>query len=167
MAEDELFALLLPKLRALARYLLKGERKGHPLQSMDLVNEMYCKMLKAKDRDWQNRQHFFAIAARIMRRHLIDLGRRPHGKYVPIDGWEDLLPAESARLDSQITVYQLLGELAESHPDLCTVVEMRLYLQLNEKEIAEALGLGERTVQRRIRDARRWLYERLGSNNGQ
>src|SRR5437667_12610626 len=63
-AENELFALVLPDLRRLAHYLMKGERKGHSLQATELVDQIYFRLVAAKDRDWQNRQHFFAISAR-------------------------------------------------------------------------------------------------------
>src|SRR5437763_3568014 len=74
-AENELFTLVLPQLRRLARYLMRGERKGHSLQPTELVDQIYFRMVAAKDRDWQNRRHFFAIASRAMRRHLIDHAR--------------------------------------------------------------------------------------------
>jgi RNA polymerase sigma-70 factor (ECF subfamily) len=67
-AGNELFTLVFPSLRRLAHYLMRGERKGHSLQPTELVNQVYLKLVKAKDRDWRNRRHFFAITARIMRR---------------------------------------------------------------------------------------------------
>src|SRR5258706_11339493 len=68
-AENELFALVLPNLRRLAHYLMKGERKGHSLQATELVDQIYMRLVAAKDRDWRSRQHFFAISARAMRRY--------------------------------------------------------------------------------------------------
>src|SRR6266436_8459775 len=86
-AEGELFELVLPNLRRLAQYLMKGERKGHSLQPTELVDQVYFRLVAAKDRDWQNRGHFFAIAARAMRRYLIDYARaRPDADFVPIEG---------------------------------------------------------------------------------
>ena len=79
-AENELFTRVTPNLRRLARYLMKGERKGHSLQPTELVDQIYFRMVAAKDRDWRNRQHFYAIASRAMRRYLIDHARgRPEG----------------------------------------------------------------------------------------
>ena len=81
-AEKELFALVLPKLRRLAQHLMKDE-KGHSLQATELVDQVYFRLVAAKDRDWQNRGHFFAIAARAMRRYLIDHARgRPDAEFV-------------------------------------------------------------------------------------
>ena len=74
-AENELFALVLPNLQRLAHHLMKGERKGHTLQTTELVDQAYFRMVAAKDRDWRSRQHFFAIAGRAMRRYLIDYAR--------------------------------------------------------------------------------------------
>src|SRR2546423_1019069 len=98
-AENELFALVFPKLRGLARYLLKGERKGHPLQSAELVHQFYVRVVVSKYRDGQNRQHFFAIAARAMRRYLIDRARgRPSAFFIALDGIKHLLPADSPKI---------------------------------------------------------------------
>src|SRR4249920_1417023 len=104
-AEDELFTLVLPNLRRLARYLMKGERKGHSLQPTELVDQIYFRLVAAKNQDWQNRRHFFAIAARAMRRYLIDHARgRPDAEFVAINGMDDFLPADSPKVDLAITV---------------------------------------------------------------
>src|SRR5262249_22651542 len=85
-AENELFALVLPNLRRLAHYLMKGERKGHSLEPTELVDQIYFRLVAAKNRDWQSRQHFFAIAGRAMRRHLIDHARaRPHVELIALE----------------------------------------------------------------------------------
>ena len=79
-AENQLFTLVFPNLRRLAHYLMQRERKDHSLQATELVDELYFRLVAAKERDWQNRKHFFAIAARAMRRYLIDHARgRPVG----------------------------------------------------------------------------------------
>src|SRR5262245_66472344 len=119
-AENELFALVLPDLRRLADYLMKGERKGHSLQATELVDQIYFRLVAAKDRDWQNRQHFFAISARVMRRYLIDHARRRFdAKFVAVDGMAERLPASSAKLELGITVDRLLEQLNETKPDWC------------------------------------------------
>src|SRR5215469_2228015 len=89
--ENELFHLVLPHLRRTARALLSRERRGHPWQATELVNEVYSALVRAKDRDWRDRVHFFAIAARAMRWRLIDEGRKPHPDYVPVDDLDSLL----------------------------------------------------------------------------
>jgi len=160
-AENELFAMVLPNLRWLARYLMKGERKGHSLQATELVDQIYIRLVAAKDRDWQSRQHFFAIAGRAMRRYLIDLARaRPSGEFTGLEKLEAVLPASSVKLDCAIAVDKLLDELSESNPEWCHLVEMKYFLGLTDEEAAEVLGMKLRTVQRMWRDARQWLFER-------
>ena len=98
-AENELFTIALPNLRRLAHHLMKGERKGHTMQATELVDQIYVRLVAAKDRDWRNRQHFFAIAARAMRRYLIDHARdRPNAEFVALEGIENLLPASSVKI---------------------------------------------------------------------
>ncbi|HEY3456441.1 MAG TPA: ECF-type sigma factor [Bryobacteraceae bacterium] len=165
-AENELFNRLNPDLRRLAHYLMKGERKGHTLQATELVDQIYMRLIAAKDRDWQNRQHFFALAGRAMRRYLIDHARgRPPGEFVGLTGVEALLPAGSVRLDLAITVNRLLDELAESQPKWCQLVELKYFLGLTDEEAAEVLGMKLRTVQRMWYDVRKWLFKRAESED--
>jgi RNA polymerase sigma factor (TIGR02999 family) len=161
-AEDQLFALVLPNLRRLAHHLMKGERKGHTLQPTELVDQTYLRMVAAKDRDWRNRQHFFAIAARVMRRYLIDYARRrPNAQFVALEGIENLLPADCAKLDLAVTIDRLLNQLAEVKPEWCMLVEVKYFLGLTDEEAAETMGLKVRTMQRMWRDARQWLFEHM------
>jgi RNA polymerase sigma-70 factor, ECF subfamily len=165
-AENELFTLVVPNLRRLARYLMKGERKGHSLQPTELVDQIYFRMVAAKDRDWQNRRHFFAIASRAMRRQLIDHARaRPEAEFVALDGIKNFLPADSSRVDVAITVDRLLDQLAETKPEWCMLVEVKYFLGLTDEEAAEALGMKQRTMQRMWRDARQWLFEHMESGD--
>src|SRR5579859_2478712 len=139
-AENELFTRVTPNLRRLARYLMKGERKGHSLQPTKLVDQIYFRMVAAKDRDWRNRQHFYAIASRAMRRYLIDIARkRKNAEFVPVDGLEDLLPAGSAKVATAIVVDELLERLEKIQPEWCTVVEVKYFLGLTDDEASEAL----------------------------
>jgi len=163
--EEELFNLVLPHLRRLARAFLSKERRGHPWQATELVNEVYSALVRAKDRDWRDRAHFFAIAARAMRWRLIDEGRRRNGReYVPVDGLGSLLRARSVNLDLAMEVDRLLDELATAHPDWCKVVEVKCFLGLTDQQAAEALGMPLRTLQRMWRDARKWLFRRMEGN---
>ena len=159
-AENELFALVTPNLRRLAHHLMKGERQGHSLQATELVDQIYFRLVRAKDRDWRNRGHFFAIAARAMRRHLIDHARgRGDAEFVALEGMSEFLPAESVKLDLAVTVDRLLDRLAESKPDWCRLVEVKYFLGLTDEEAADVLGMKLRTMQRMWLDARRWLFE--------
>ena len=167
-AENELFALVLPNLRRLAHYLMKRERKGHTLQATELVDQIYLKMVAAKDRDWRNRQHFFAIAARAMRRYLIDHARRrPSTEFVPLDGIEDLLRVHGAELDTAVSIDRLFDQLSEIKPEWWTLIEVKFFLGLTDKEAAEALGLKVRTTQRMWHDARQWLFKQMESLNAE
>jgi RNA polymerase sigma factor (TIGR02999 family) len=140
---------------------MKGERKGHSLDPTELVDQIYLRLVAAKDRDWQSRQHFFAIAARAMRRYLIDHARRrPDADFVALEGMEDLLRASGAKVELALTVDRLLDRLGETNPEWCQVVEMKFFLGLTDEEAAEALHMKLRTMQRMWRDARQWLFER-------
>ena len=161
-AENQLFDLVLPNLRRLAHYLMQRERRDHSLQATELVDQIYFRMVAAKDRDWQNRKHFYAIAARAMRRYLIDHARgRPAAEFVALEGFENLLPADSEKVDLAISVDRLLDELSETKPEWSMLVEMKFFLGLTDDEAAEAMGVKLRTMQRTWNDARRWLYTRM------
>ncbi|HWF07383.1 MAG TPA: ECF-type sigma factor [Bryobacteraceae bacterium] len=158
-AENQLFTLVFPHLRRLAHYLMQGERKGHTLQPTELVDQLYVRLVAAKDRDWQNRQHFFAIASRAMRRYLIDHARgHPDAQFVALEEIRSFLPADSARVDLAIMVDRLLDRLAEIKPEWCRLVEVKYFLGLTDDEAAEALGIKLRTMQRMWLDARQWLF---------
>jgi RNA polymerase sigma factor (TIGR02999 family) len=158
-AEKQLFEIVTPNLRRLAHYLMKGERDGHSLQATELVSEAYIRLIAARDRDWQNRKHFYAVSARVMRRYLIDLARRPKVPLVPKEPGHD--PA-SAWLPVDAAIFgELLDELDRVNPEWCTVVEMKHFLGLTDDEAAAEMGLALRTLQRMWLDARRWLYTRM------
>ena len=161
VAENQLFELILPYLKQRARALLSKERRGHPLQATELVNDVYSALVRAKDRDWRDRGHFFAIAARAMRWRLIDMDRRRHDlEYVAVDGLDSVFRERSVDLGLAMDVDRLLDELAATHPDWCMVVEVKCFLGFTDEEAADALGIPQRTLQRMWRDARKWLFER-------
>jgi RNA polymerase sigma factor (TIGR02999 family) len=164
-AENQLFILVMPDLRRLAGYLLRGERKGHTLQATELVNQIYVRLVSAQHQDWQNRRHFFAIAARAMRRYLIDHARGRRGVEFTALAVDDLLPAMSRQLDLAITVDELLKQMEGFQPEWCHIVEVKYFLGLTDDEAAEALGIKLRSLQRSWRDARQWLFERLEASN--
>ena len=165
--EERLFGLLLPDLRRVAQHLMRRERPDHSLETTGLLNEAYCRLVNARERDWQNRQHFLAVAARAMRRLLIDYARgRGDGQRIPLEALEALLPRQDGQLQLAVSVDALLDELEASHPDWCSIVEMKFFMGLTDEETAEALGLSLRTVQRKFGDARRWLFQRLQTPQG-
>src|SRR5262249_48861570 len=140
-AENELFRLVMPDLCRLAHYFVSGERTGHTVRSGDLVNQTYLKLVKAKDRDWQNRRQFIAIAARSMRRYLIDYFRsRPEAEFVPLDGVQAVIRLPVADRDQVLAIDLLLAELEREHPELCAIVELKMFLNLTTEEAARTLG---------------------------
>jgi RNA polymerase sigma factor (TIGR02999 family) len=155
-------------LRRLAHYLMQRERKDHSLEATELVDQIYFRLVAAKERDWQSRKHFFAIAARAMRRYLIDHARgRPSAEFLALEGLENVLPADSGKIDLAVTVDRLLDELAETKPEWSMLVEMKFFLGLTDDEAAEAMGVKLRTMQRTWSDARRWLYTRMEPGHAQ
>ena len=161
-AENQLFDLVYGDLQRLARFRLQGERKNHSLQTTELVDQIYIRLVSAKDRDWQNRQHFFAIAGRAMRHYLIDLARaRPDDEPIGLEDLEQMLPANSVKIDFAITVGKLMDDLEKVNPKWCNLVEMKFFLGLTDDEAAEVLGIKLRSMQRMWHEARRWLFERV------
>ena len=160
--EERLFSLVLPDLRNLARALMRRERRDHTLEPSALLNEAYVRLLAGRERDWESRRHFFAVAARIMRRLLIDHARaRTKSEILPLGGFRDFARGPAGQLELAIVVDTLLDELQSSHPEWCSVVELKYFMGLTDEETAEVLGLRLRTMQRQFSDARRWLFERL------
>ena len=165
-AENQLFEVVFPVLRKRVRALLSKERRGHPLASAELVAEVYTALVRAKDRDWQDRAHFFAIAARAMRWRLIDMARKIKDRqFLPLDGLDSVLRDRCVNLDQAMGIDNLLDELAATHPDWCVLVELKCFLGLTDREAADALSLPLRSVQRMWHDAREWLFERTKKAN--
>ena len=161
-AENELFLQVMPKLRRLAQHLMLGERAGQSMQATELVDQIYMRMVAAKDRDWQNRGHFFALAARAMRHYLIDRARRPHGDRVSLEALQHVLPAQSGQLDLAVTVDRLLNEMQDVKPEWCRVVEVKYFLGLTDDEAAAIHWYaGTHILQRAWRDARQWLFQKM------
>ena len=163
VAESKLFELLMPDLRKIARNCFRGERPGHTLQPTALVNEAFFRLAKAKNIDWQDRGHFFALAARVMRRYLIDHARsQPSVIFLPMEGLPERIRGSGRTpLEFTIAIDTLLDELEKESQQRRAVVELKFFLGLTDEEVAEALSLTLRTVQRDWHRARRWLFERL------
>jgi RNA polymerase sigma factor (TIGR02999 family) len=161
-AECRLFELLLPDLRKIAVRCFRGERPGHTLQPTALVNEAFFRLAKTGNIEWQDRGHFLAISARVMRRYLIDHARaRPSIQFQPIEGLPERVLGTHTPLEIAITVDRLLDELETESHQRRMVVELKFFLGLTDAEAADALGLTLHTLQREWFRARRWMYERL------
>jgi len=133
-----------------------------PANISGLLNEAYLRLLAARERDWESRRHFFAIAARVMRRLLIDYARgRTKLEKPPIGLHAGSLGAGDGQFELAMAVDRLLDDLQASHLDWCAIVELKYFMGLSDGETAEALGIPLRTMQRRFGDARRWLFQRL------
>jgi RNA polymerase sigma factor (TIGR02999 family) len=165
-AFDALAPLVYEELKALARRHMRGERDGHTLQATALVNEAYLKLVDINRVQWQNRAHFFAIAARLMRRILVDFARarrsRKRGageRHVSLD--EALLVAEPGR--DLVALDDALRTLAEVDARKSQVVEMRFFGGLSVQETAEALHVSPETVMRDWKVAKAWLLRELAS----
>src|SRR5215469_16761346 len=166
-AESELFELVLPELRMLAARYLRRERNGHTLQPTALVNEAFLRLAAAKNIDWHDRGHFLALAARVMRRHLIDHARsRPDVHFLALEGLPEYVLSNHTKLELVVAVDELLEELGKESPQRRAVVELKFFLGLTDNEASDALNLSLHTFQREWYRSRRWLFDRLDANHG-
>jgi RNA polymerase sigma factor (TIGR02999 family) len=164
-ALDELTSLVYGELRRLAGRYLNRERPGHTLQTHDLIHEAFLRLMGQRNVDWQNRAHFFGIAAQMMRRILTDHARRRsagrHGggvRRVALDEAAGATPRGDAEI---VAVDEALVELKRVDEELAKIVELRFFGGLEHAEIAVVLGVSNVTVRRRFRVAKAWLYRRL------
>jgi RNA polymerase sigma factor (TIGR02999 family) len=163
-ALEELTPLVYEELRRLARHYMGNERVGHTLQATALVNEAYLRLVDIHKVQWQNRAHFFAMSARLMRRILVDSARsRKYQKRgagaqkVSLD--EGLLVVEPGR--DLVALDDALEALAQVDERRSQVVEMRFFGGLSVEETAEALGVSVDTVMRDWKLAKVWLLREL------
>ena len=166
---DQLLPLVYDRLRALAQELMQQERPGHTLQATALVHEVYLKLVDQKRAQWQDRAHFFAVAAQAIRRILVDHARG-HGRAKRGGGRAKITLNEELAVtyDGVVNVIALdeaLAQLAESHPQHARITEMRFFAGLTIEESAAVLGMSTRTVDRHWRYARAWLYRTLSEDD--
>jgi RNA polymerase sigma factor (TIGR02999 family) len=162
---DELLPLVYDELKQVARRRLQNERTGHTLMTTDLVHEAYLKLAGFDRIHWENRAHFYALAAGIMRRILVDHAVRRNARkrggdrrQVPLEEVE--LPVEYAGADL-IALDAALERLAALNQRQARVVECRYFGGMNVKDTAEALGISAATVKRDWTVARAWLHREL------
>jgi RNA polymerase sigma-70 factor, ECF subfamily len=166
-AFDELVPLVHQELRRIARRHMAGEGAGHTLQPSALVNEAYVRLLDVKHVAWQNRAHFFAMAARVMRRILVESARAR--KFQKRGGGAQHVSLDEARLVFQqpgqdlVALDDALNALAGVDPRKGQVVEMRFFGGLTVEETAEALQVSTGTVMRDWRLAKVWLLRELST----
>lgn len=163
-AAEQLIPLVYSELHRLARSYLRGERGDHTLQPTALINEVYIRMVKSPI-DWQNRSHFIAIAARAMRRILVDharahLAAARGGEFRKVE-WDETLGLPAERAAELIDLDEALDRLEKINPRQARVVELRYIGGLSFEEVAASLELSSRTVKRDWSLARIWLFKEL------
>ena len=160
---EQLLPLVYAELRKLAAHRMASENPGQTLQPTALVHEVWLKLVGQQNRQWQNRNHFFAAAAEAMRRILIDNARRK--LRVRNGGGQQRVElddcAEAATSDQVLAVDEALEKLARLDPRRAEVVKLRYFVGLSFQEAAEVLGISEPTVKRYWSFARAWLYEEI------
>jgi RNA polymerase sigma factor (TIGR02999 family) len=145
---------------------MRGERIGHTLQATALVNEVYLRLIEVDQVRWQNRAHFFAMAARLMRRILVDAARsrgyQKRGGGVTMASLEEALVVSNEPATDLVALDDALTTLAVVDPRKSQVVEMRFFGGLSLEETAEALHVSRETVKRDWKMAKLWLLRELG-----
>ena len=157
------------ELRRLAGSYLRRERSDHTLQPTALVHEAYMKLIDQKRVRWQNRAHFFGIAAQVMRRILLDHARKHQAEKrggeidkLPIE--EEILVVSHDKSAELIALDDALEELAKLDPQKARVVELRYFGGLSIEETAEVTGVSVPTVNRQWRMAKAWLYSQIAAD---
>lgn len=166
-ALDELIPVVYRELHRLARYYMRRQSPDHSLQTSALINEAYLRLIDYKDMPWQNRAHFYGVAAQAMRRILVDHARKRHAAKrggravdVSLDKAAVLLTAQAAEL---IALDDALRDLATISPRKSQIVELKYFGGLSVEETAEVLGISTATVVREWRSAKRLLLRALAN----
>jgi len=168
-ALDRLTPIVYDQLRRLARGHLRRERTGHSLQTTVLVNEAYVRLVDYKRMQWQNRAHFFAVSAQLMRRILVEHARRRNlkrGGAVPHVSLEEAAEVGQGRPTDLVALDDAMNALARFDARKARVVEMRFFGGLSVEETAEVLKVSAVTVMRDWSTARAWLYRELRNCGG-
>jgi len=165
-ALEKLTPIVYKELHRLAGRYMRGERPGHSLQTTDLVNEAYMRLVDYKRMHWQNRAHFFAVSAQLIRRILVDHARRRNlkrgagFKHVSLD---EVAVAGGGRSADLVALDDAMKALAQLDPRKERVVEMRFFGGLSVEETADVLKVSTVTVMRDWSTAKAWLYRELSA----
>jgi len=165
-ALERLTPIVYEELRRLARRYLRGERAGHSLQATALVNEAYVRLVDYKRMQWQNRAHFFAVSAQLMRRILVDHARRRNlkrGGALQHVSLEEAAEVGQGRPTDLGALDDAMNALGRFDPRKVQVVEMRFFGGLSVEETAEVLNVSPVTVMRDWNTAKAWLHRELTS----
>jgi len=164
-ALDQLVPLVYPELRRLAKRHMDREDPAHTLQTSALINEAYLKLVDQQNVEWQNRAHFFAVAARVMRHILVDHARTRN--YAKRGGGAPKLPLDEAaalteqRAGQLIALDDALRDLAALDERKSQIIELRFFGGLSLEETAEVMKISPSTVQREWRAAKAWLHHTM------
>jgi RNA polymerase sigma factor (TIGR02999 family) len=165
-ALDQLAPLVQSELHRLARGYLAKERPGHILQATALIHEAYLRLIDWRNVRWQNRAHFFGVAAQMMRRILVDYAvkqkSKKRGGGAPHVTLEEAAAVFSERNPGLVALDVALDKLAALNPRQSRVIELHFFGGLDLKEIAKVLGVSPRTVKRDLTLAKLWLLDELG-----
>jgi RNA polymerase sigma factor (TIGR02999 family) len=168
-AFDKLVPLVYQELRALARRYMRHERPDHTLQATALVNEAYARLIDVKRIQWQNRAHFFAVAAQTMRRILVEFARHRRRQKrggdvvrVPID---DAMEIAQGKEPDLVALSDALSALATFDPRMSQAVELRFFGGLTVQETADVLKVSPETVMRDWKTAKAWLLRELSGSS--
>jgi RNA polymerase sigma factor (TIGR02999 family) len=163
-AREQLVPVVYEELRRLAHHHMRGERAGHTLQTTALVNEVYLRLAGIDGLQWRDRAHFFAMAATLMRRVLVDYarqrGRDKRGAGVTVVSLDENAVAVEPAVDI-VKLDEALAQLATVDPQQSRVVELRFFAGLSVEETAAALGISPATVKRDWATAKLWLHNEL------
>jgi len=169
-AIDKLMPLVYDELHSMARRYMSNEKPDHTLQATALVNEAYLRLVHASGADWQNRTHFFAVSAQVMRRILVDWARSRHaakrGNDVPALELDEALAVPLKTGTDLVAVDDALKALSLLDSRKTQIVELRFFGGLSVKETAEVLKVSEETVHRDWGLAKSWLRRELGRDAG-
>ena len=166
-ALEELIPLVHRELRRMAQRAMAGENAGNTLQPTALVNEVYLRLVDIKSVQWNDRAHFFALSARLMRRILVDFARskryQKRGGGVPTVSLDDASMPAQERAEDLVALDEALERLSAIDPRRSQVVELRFFGGLGVEETAEVLNVSRHTVMRDWTLARTWLFRELRS----
>lgn len=167
LARDQLMSVVYEELHRLAHNYMKRESPGHTLQTSALVNEAFVRLVDQKNVKWQNRAHFFCIAAQMMRRILVDYARSRNyakrGGGAQQISLDEGLTVSHGRSAEVVQVHEALEQLAELDPRKSQIVELRFFGGLNIEETAKVLGVSPGTVMRDWTLAKAWLRREISS----
>lgn len=167
-AKEKLIPFVYEELKRQARFLMAKERSNHTLQPTALVHEAFLRLSKQTGIEWQNRSHFYGIASRLMRQILVDHARihaaEKRGKSPVHLSIENLQIPVEERAGLILMINEALDRLAKFDEQQAQIVEMRFFGGMKNGEIAEALGISERTVGRDWQSAKLWLFRELNQS---